>query len=64
MTPTWEKDVPLVADSFQTFWNTCSEHYKLDSVHFYTAPQLAYKSLLKTASEYCEHENVKIVDYP
>ena len=49
-------DVLLLADVFETFRNTYLEHYKLDPVHFYTAPGLAWQALLKTASEYCEHE--------
>ena len=34
----------------------CLKHYKLDPAHFYTAPGLAWHTLLKTAAEYCEHE--------
>ena len=34
----------------------CLKHYKLDPAHFYTAPGLAWQTLLKTAAEYCEHE--------
>ena len=49
-------EVLLLADVFETFRNTCLEHYKLDVAHFYTAPGLAWQALLKTASEYCEHE--------
>ena len=30
--------------------------YKLDPSHFYTTPVLAWQVLLKTTSEYCEHE--------
>ena len=51
-----ETDVLLLADVFETFRNTCLEHYKLDPAHFYTAPGLAWQPLLKAASEYCEHE--------
>ena len=49
-------DVLLLADVFETFWNTCLKNYKLDPAHFYTALGLAWQPLLKTASEYCEHE--------
>ena len=49
-------DALLLADVFKTFWNTCLKHYKLDPAHFYTAPGLAWQALLKTATEYCEHE--------
>ena len=28
----------------------------LDPAHFYTTPGLAWQALLKTATEYCEHE--------
>ena len=49
-------DVLLLTDVFETVRNTCLEHRRLDSTHFYTAPGLAWQALLKTASEYCEHE--------
>ena len=41
---------------FETFRNTCLKNCKLDPAHFYTAPGLAWQTLLKTAAEYCEHE--------
>lgn len=41
-------DVFLLADVFETFRNTCQEHYKLDPAYFYKAPRLAWQALLKT----------------
>ena len=49
-------DVLLLADVFETFWDTCLSYYKLDPAHFYTATGLPWQPLLKTAAEYCEHE--------
>ena len=49
-------DVVLLTDVFETLWNTCLEHYKLDPAHFYTAPGLAWQALLKTAFKYYDHE--------
>ena len=49
-------DVLLLADVFEAFRNTCLEHYKLDSAHFYTTLGLAWQALLKTAFESCKHE--------
>ena len=46
----------MLADVFDTFRNTCLEHYKLDSAHFLTTAILALQALLETASEYHEHE--------
>ena len=45
-----------MADVFETFRNTCLGQCKLDPAHFYNAPGLAWKALLKTAAEYCVHE--------
>ena len=49
-------DVLLLADVFKTFRNTCLKNYRLDPAHFYTAAGLVWQALLKTATEYCEHE--------
>ena len=49
-------DVLLLADVFETFWDTFLKHYRLEPAHFYTVPGLAWQALLKTTSEYCEHE--------
>ena len=51
-----KKDVLLLADVFDTFRNTCLKNYKFDPAHLYTAPGLAWQTLLNTAAEYCEHE--------
>ena len=49
-------DVLQLADVFETFLNICLKNYRLDPAHFYTAPGLDWKALLKTAAECCEHE--------
>ena len=40
-------DVLLLSNVFDTFRNTCLQHYKLDPAHFYTSPGLAWKACLK-----------------
>ena len=37
-------DFLLLADVFETFWNTCLKIYKLDTAHFYTTPGLALQT--------------------
>ena len=49
-------DVLLLADVFETFRDTCLKNNKLDPAHFYTTPGLVWQALLKTATEYCQHE--------
>ena len=49
-------DVLLLADVFEAFRDTRLNNYGLDPTHFYTATGLAWPALLKTATEYCEHE--------
>ena len=40
-------DVVLLANVYEAFRDTCLKHYKLDPVHFYTSPGLAWKACLK-----------------
>ena len=40
-------DVVLLANVFEAFRDTCLKHYKLDPVHFYTSPGLAWCTCLK-----------------
>ena len=40
-------DVVLLANLYEAFRDTCLRHYKLDPVHFYTSPGLAWKACLK-----------------
>ena len=40
-------DVVLLANVFEAFRDTCLKHYRLDPVHFYTAPGLAWKACLR-----------------
>ena len=40
-------DVTLLAGVFQTFQKACMDAYKLDSLHYYTAPGLSWDALLK-----------------
>ena len=42
-----KSDVTLLADVFQTFRKTCMNTYKLDPLHYYTAPGLLWDALLK-----------------
>ena len=40
-------NVVLLANVYESFRETCLEDYKLDPVHFYTSPGLAWKACLK-----------------
>ena len=40
-------DVTLLADVFQTFRRTCMNAYKLDPLHYLTAPGLSWEALIK-----------------
>ena len=37
----------LLSNVFETFRNTCLQHYKLDPTHFYASPGLAWQACLK-----------------
>ena len=39
-------DVILLSNVFESFRNTCLNHYKLDPAHFYTSPELAWQACL------------------
>ena len=45
--PYLRTDVTLLANLYEAFRDNCLKHYKLDLVHFYTSPGLAWKACLK-----------------
>ena len=46
-----KSDVLLLADVFENFRKTCLKHYKLDPVHYYTSPGLAWDACLKETGQ-------------
>ena len=40
-------DVLLLADVFETFINTCFDHYGLDPCHYFSSPGLIWAAMLK-----------------
>ena len=57
----WNRTTPMhenitLGDYHDTFQNTGLKKYKFDPASFYTASGLAWQALLKTTSEYFEHE--------
>ena len=49
-----KSDVLLLADVFENFRKTCLKHYKLDPVHYYTSPGLAWDACLKTTGQHLQ----------
>ena len=49
-----KSDVLLLADVFEKFRSTCLKHYKLDPVHYYTSPGLAWDACLKITGQHLE----------
>ena len=45
-----KSDTLLLVDVFETFWNTCLKHYKLDPAHFYTTGLIKDKKGAKTTN--------------
>ena len=46
-----KSDVLLLSDVFENFRKTCLKHYKLDPVHYYTSPGLAWDACLKETGQ-------------
>ena len=46
-----KSDVLLLTDVFENFRKTCVHHYKLDPVHYYTSPGLAWDACLKETGQ-------------
>ena len=49
-----KSDVLLLADVFENFRATCLRHYKLDPLHYYTSPGLAWDACLKITGQELE----------
>ncbi|XP_073254782.1 uncharacterized protein [Porites lutea] len=49
-----KSDVLLLSDVFENFRKTCLKHYKLDPVHYYTSPGLAWDACLKETGQQLE----------
>ena len=47
-------DVLLLADVFENFRKICLKHYKLDPIHYYTSPGLAWDACLKETGQQLE----------
>ena len=45
-----QTDMLLLCDLFENFGATCMQHYKLDSAHYFSAPDLAWVAMLKMTS--------------
>ena len=49
-----KSDVLLLSDVFENFRKTCLKHYKLDPVHYYTSPGLAWDACLKETGQHLQ----------
>ena len=46
-----KSDVLLLADIFENFRDSCLSHYKLDPVHYYGTPEIAWDACLKMSKQ-------------
>ena len=46
-----KSNVLLLADVFENFRATCLKHYKLDSAHYFTSPELAWDACLNETGQ-------------
>ena len=42
-----KKDVLLLTDVFEKFFDTCLKYYELDPCHYFSAPGLSWDAMLK-----------------